>query len=198
MGKRQDAALETRQKLIDAVKKLSETKEYYEMSIDEITQTAGVAKGTFYTYFKRREDIISVIAYENLDKALKRASNRKMDVAEKIARFLGDFADIIEETTLQVAQQWYRSVTSPLDGDTLGMDKLNYDRDFIEGCLQSAVDNGTLQADTPVSSLTVQIISAYYGAVALWCMSDGKIDQTEIIKDFCKDSLPKIINAYRR
>ena len=198
MGKRQDAALETRQKLIDAVKKLSETKEYYEMSIDEITQTAGVAKGTFYTYFKRREDIISVIAYENLDKALKRASNRKMDVAEKIARFLGDSADIIEETTLQVAQQWYRSVTSPLDGDTLGMDKLNYDRDFIESCLQSASDDGTLQADTPVSSIALQIVSAYYGAVALWCMSDGKIDQTEIIKDFCKDSLPKIINAYRR
>ena len=70
MGKRQEAALETRQKLINAVKKLSETKEYHEMSIDEITQTAGVAKGTFYTYFKRREDIISVIAYENFDKAL--------------------------------------------------------------------------------------------------------------------------------
>ena len=198
MGKRQEAALETRQKLIDAVKKLSETKAYHEMSIDEITQTAGVAKGTFYTYFKRREDVISVIAYENFDKALKRSAKKKADVTEKIARFLNESAEIIQNGTLQIAQQWYRSVTSPLDGDTLGTDKLNYDRDFIESCLQSAADNGTLQADTPVSSLTVQIISAYYGAVALWCMSDGKISQTEVIKEFCKDSLPKIINAYRR
>lgn len=55
-----------------------------------------------------------------------------------------------------------------------------------------------LQSDMPVSSISMQIISAYYGAVALWCMSDGKIDQTEIIKDFCKDSLTKIINSYRR
>ena len=198
MGKRQEAALETKQKLIDAVKKLSETKKYHEMSIDDITRTAGVAKGTFYTYFKRREDIISVIAYENLDKALRKASDEEMDAAEKIGRFLNDSASIIKENSLQIAQQWYRSVTSPLEGDTLGMDKLNYDRSFIEGCLQNAVDNGILQSDMPVSSISMQIISAYYGAVALWCMSDGKIDQTEIIKDFCKDSLTKIINSYRR
>ena len=198
MGKRQEAALETKQKLIDAVKKLSETKKYHEMSIDDITQTAGVAKGTFYTYFKRREDIISVIAYENLDKALRRASDEEMDAAEKIEQFLNDSASIIKENSLQIAQQWYRSVTSPLEGDTLGMDKLNYHRSFIERCLQNAVDNGILQSDMPVSSISMQIISAYYGAVALWCMSDGKIDQTEIIKDFCKDSLTKIINSYRR
>ena len=198
MGKRQEAALETRQKLIDAVKKLSETKPYNEMSIDDITQTAGVAKGTFYTYFKRREDIISVIAYEDLDRALKRAYDDNTDIAEKIAHFLNDSAVIIEDTTLQVAQQWYRSVTSPLDGDTLGMDKLSYDSGFVEHCLQNAVNNGDLQADTPVSSLSLQIVSAYYGAVALWCMSDGKIPHKEIITDFCKDSLSKIINAYRR
>ncbi len=198
MGKRQEAALETRQKLIDAVKKLSETKPYNEMSIDDITQTAGVAKGTFYTYFKRREDVISVIAYEDLDRALKRAYDDNASVAEKISRFLNDSAVIIEDTTLQVAQQWYRSVTSPLDGDTLGMDKLSYDSGFIERCLQSAVENGDLQEDTPVASISLQIISAYYGAVALWCMSDGKISHNEIIKDFCKDSLSNIINAYRR
>ncbi|MBD5080235.1 MAG: TetR/AcrR family transcriptional regulator [Ruminococcaceae bacterium] len=198
MGKRQEAALETRQKLIYAVKKLSETKAYHEMSIDDITRTAGVAKGTFYTYFKRREDIISVIAYENLDMAQKRASDEEMDVAEKIEQFLNDSASIIEENSLQIAQQWYRSVTSPLEGDTLGMDKLNYDRSFIERCLQKAIDSGILQSNMPVSSISMQIISLYYGAVALWCMSDGKIEHTAIIKDFCKDSLAKIINSYRR
>ena len=198
MGKRQDAALETRQKLINAVKKLSETKAYNEMSIDDITQTAGVAKGTFYTYFKRREDIVSVIAYEALDRALKRAFDENADVIEKISCFLKDSASIIENNTLQVAQQWYRSVTSPIDGDTLGMDKLDYDRGFIERCLRDGVESGSLREDTPVSSLSFQIVSAYYGAVALWCMSDGKISHIDIINDLCGDCLAKIINAYRR
>lgn len=194
MGKRQEAALETRQKLIDAVKKLSEAKRYDEMSIDDITQTAGVAKGTFYTYFKRKEDIISVIAYETLDEVMRRVCAESDSVTERIAGFLNDSARIIEDKTLQVAQQWYRSVTSPLDGDALGMDKLSYDWDFIERCLQSAIDDGTLREDAPVASISLQIVSAYYGAVALWCMSDGKISHVDVIKDFCKDSLPRIIN----
>lgn len=198
MGKRQEAALKTRQKLIDAVKKLSETKAYNEMSIDDITQAAGVAKGTFYTYFKRREDIISVIAYEDLDQVQKRVSDENADVVESMTRFLNDSALIIEGATLQVSQQWYRSIASPLDGDTLGMDKLSYDRGFIERCLQNAVDNGELQEDTPVSSISLQIVSAYYGAVVLWCMSEGEITHKEIIKDFCKNSLPKIINEYKK
>lgn len=67
-----------------------------------------------------------------------------------MARFLNNFVLIIEDTKLQVSQQWYRSVTSPLNGDTIGMDKLSFDRDFIENCLQSAVDNGVLRSDTPV------------------------------------------------
>ncbi|MDE6833146.1 MAG: TetR/AcrR family transcriptional regulator [Ruminococcus sp.] len=198
MGKRQESALETRQKLIDAVKKLSEIKAYYEMSIDDITQMAGVAKGTFYTYFRRKEDIISVIAYEDFDKTLEKISDDSIDIKDRIARFLNDSVHIIENNSLQIAQQWYRSVTSPLNGDTLGMDKIKYDRSFIENCLQCAVDNGTLKEDTPVSSLSLQIVSAYYGAVVLWCMSDGKISQTELVNDFGRDSLSGIINAYRR
>ena len=115
IGKRQEATLETRQKLIGAVKKLSETKAYHEMSIDDITQTAYVANGTFYTYFKHREDIISIIAYENLNQVLKHASDETIDVIERIAQFLIDTDAIIQENSLQIAQQWYRSVTSLLD-----------------------------------------------------------------------------------
>ena len=167
------------------------------MSIDDITQTAGVAKGTFYTYFRRREDIISVIAYEDFDKSLEGISDDSMDVSDRIAHFLNASVRIIESNSLQIAQQWYRSVTSPLDGDTLGMDKINYDRNFIENCLKCAVDNGTLKENTPVTSLALQIVSVYYGAVVLWCMSDGKISQSELVNDFCRDGLSGIIDKYR-
>lgn len=44
-----------------------------------------------------------------------------MDIAEKIAQFLSDFASIITENSLQIAHQWYHSVTSPIVDDTLGI-----------------------------------------------------------------------------
>ncbi|MCQ2465881.1 MAG: TetR/AcrR family transcriptional regulator [Oscillospiraceae bacterium] len=197
MGKRQEMALETRQKLIDAVKRLSETKRYNEMSIDDITQEAGVAKGSFYTHFKRREDIVSVIALERFELVKEKSSADNLDIVMQISEFLIESVNIIEDNTLEVGQQWYRSVTSPVDGETLGMSKLDYDRQFISNLLKNAVDKDVLKSETDVDALTLQIVSLYYGAVALWCMSDGEISQVDIVRNFCKNELASIIGKYR-
>ncbi len=197
MGKRQEMALETRQKLIDAVKRLSETKRYNEMSIDDITQEAGVAKGSFYTHFKRREDIVSVIALERFELVKEKSSADNLDIVMQISEFLIESVNIIEDNTLEVGQQWYRSVTSPVDGETLGMSKLDYDRQFISNLLKNAVDKDVLKSETDVDALTLQIVSLYYGAVALWCMSDGEISQVDIVRNFCKNELASIIEKYR-
>ena len=197
MGKRQEMALETRQKLIDAVKALSETKKYDAMSIDEITQKAGVAQGSFYTHFKRREDLVSVIVNERFCRAQERSSDDNLDIVAQISGFLMESIHIIEETTLGVAQQWYRSVTSPLKGDTLGMGKLNDDMHFIAKLLQNAVDKRILSDELDIHALTLQIVSLYYGAVALWCMSDGEISQVDIIRNFCQNELAGMIEKYR-
>ena len=58
MGSRQEAALQTRKKLTEAGKKIICEKGLTNTSIEEITEAAGVSKGTFYTYFKRKEDIV--------------------------------------------------------------------------------------------------------------------------------------------
>lgn len=197
MGKRQEMALETRQKLIDAVKRLSETKRYNEMSIDDITQEAGVAKGSFYTHFKRREDIVSVIAQERFELVKEKSSDDNLDIVMQISEFLIESVNIIEDNTLEVGQQWYRSVTSPVDGETLGMSKLDYDRQFISNLLKNAVDKDVLKSETDIDALTLQIVSLYYGAVALWCMSDGEISQVDIVRNFCKNELASIIGKYR-
>lgn len=58
MNKRQQSAQNTRKKLIQAALKLLKEKGFKAINVEEITKEAGVAKGTFYIYFKRKEDII--------------------------------------------------------------------------------------------------------------------------------------------
>ncbi len=58
MSARQENALKTRQKILDAAAMLMTKNEFDELNIDEITRTCGVAKGTFYTYFKHKNDVI--------------------------------------------------------------------------------------------------------------------------------------------
>ena len=64
MTNRQIAALETRRKLLETAKKLICEKGLVNTSIEEITKACGVSNGTFYTYFKRKEDVVFELSRE--------------------------------------------------------------------------------------------------------------------------------------
>lgn len=55
---RQKKALETRQKLLDTALKLFAKRGFEHVSIAQITTTCGVSKGTFYTHFATKYDIV--------------------------------------------------------------------------------------------------------------------------------------------
>ena len=64
MTNRQLAALETKRKLLETAKKIVGEKGLVNTSIEEITKACGVSNGTFYTYFKRKEDVIFALSRE--------------------------------------------------------------------------------------------------------------------------------------
>ncbi|WP_461863669.1 TetR/AcrR family transcriptional regulator [Thermococcus sp.] len=54
----------TREKLVNAAMELFASKGFDKTTVDEIVAKAGVAKGTFYLYFKSKEDLIKELAFE--------------------------------------------------------------------------------------------------------------------------------------
>ena len=61
MSKRDEQAKETKQKIIESARLLIREKGIENVSVDDITKNAGVAKGSYYVYFKKKEDIIGEI-----------------------------------------------------------------------------------------------------------------------------------------
>lgn len=70
MTNRQLAAAETRKRLVEAAKAIICDKGLSNTSIEEITEASGVSKGTFYTYFKRKEDIVFELSGGMFDEIL--------------------------------------------------------------------------------------------------------------------------------
>ena len=58
MTKRQEIAQETRRRIYTTACSLIEKNGFANVSVEDITRACGVAKGTFYVYFKRKEEII--------------------------------------------------------------------------------------------------------------------------------------------
>ncbi|GAB6135865.1 TetR/AcrR family transcriptional regulator [Thermococcus prieurii] len=54
----------TREKLVSSAMELFAKKGFDKTTVDEIVAKAGVAKGTFYLYFKSKDDLIKELAFE--------------------------------------------------------------------------------------------------------------------------------------
>lgn len=53
-------AIRTKATLLESAKKLITERGFDRVSVEDITSGAGVAKGTFYHYFKSKEDLIRI------------------------------------------------------------------------------------------------------------------------------------------
>lgn len=58
LTKRKLQARETRKRILESALSLFRERGFDQVSIDEITSSAGVSKGSFYTYFQTKSDII--------------------------------------------------------------------------------------------------------------------------------------------
>ncbi|MBQ3762956.1 MAG: TetR/AcrR family transcriptional regulator, partial [Clostridia bacterium] len=85
MTKRQKNALETRQKIYETACSLIEEKGFANVSVEDITDACGVAKGTFYVYFKRKEDIVFECCKAWFCDVDRKAREHKGTIVEKLA-----------------------------------------------------------------------------------------------------------------
>ena len=72
LTKRQQQALETEARIYKAATEVINEKGLNNTSIEDITTRAGVAQGSFYTYFKSKEDVV-LYTFQNADNVYERA-----------------------------------------------------------------------------------------------------------------------------
>ena len=196
MGKRQEAAKLTRENIVQAAKKLHEERGLSNVSVDEIVAKANVSKGSFYVYFRRKEDVASEIAFRQFDALKESLEQLPGTAAVKLGRFLTESVRYIEEQGLSICKEWMKSAVSPNGEDNSGMAKLDFDRDFILKTILSAKESGEISAKAPMESLADMIMAEYYGCVTMWSMTDGSFPMQECIEQFA-DTLNGMLKLYQ-
>ena len=154
-----------KEKICKSAMKLISEKGYDNVSIQEITKEAGVSKGAFYIHFSSKEDLIEKnISYYYDDMKL----DDSHSVYERLQIFLDKSITHIIDTGLKMAQEWFsHSVTSSV----YGMKKLEYDLSYVKEILSDEM-------------LAKEVISVYYGALNLWCFTNGMIDPLDICMNY--------------
>lgn len=195
MNSRQLAALETRKKLVEAAKMIICDKGLTNTSIEEITEACGVSKGTFYTYFKKKEDIVFELSEQMFDEILFNAKEYEGTILEKIANYMVNFSQYIEKGSLKLAQEWIKNVVNP-DISQAGINKLKKDISSAQRLLQLGVDEKMLRQDTPIGALADMMNDVLYGQMLCWAISGGTYSLEERTRKFCEEHLAELMGAY--
>lgn len=197
MTNRQLAAQKTREKLVETAKQIIYEKGLTNTSVDEITEKCGVSKGTFYTYFKRKEDVVFELSRGMFDEIMRDAKAFDGNITEQIAHYMISFAEYIEKSGVKLCQEWIRNVVCP-ELITDEYDKIKLKKDIINAneLLQYGIDKGELKRECPVGLIANTIIDLLYGQALCWAMSDGKYSYTERTKSFCGSLLTELLKGY--
>ena len=198
MTKRQEKALLTRQKLLDTAEDLLKTNGFNALSVDDITKTAGVAKGTFYVYFKHKEAIIAEICRGYFKKIENQITEMKdKDIITKLSLYFDNFMNAVELYGIHICREWVRSSIDPNTApDNDDISKWQYDYNMLENILNNAIKNNELKENTPVQTLTHLVISQLYGMMTCWCMSDGTFEPKKWTKKFADIQLKAVFGKY--
>ena len=198
MNKRQISAEETRKKLLNAAISLLHEKGFAAINVDDITNKAGVSKGSFYTYFKRKEDIVLEITrapYQQIYEKMQEMQGK--EITEKLAFYMKNFMACIDNCGLNLCRQWTRDLLDPANTpDNKDARKWDYDVKMLQKILDEAVADNQLIKETPVLTLTHLLISQLYGMMTCWCMSDTKFSPLEWIDKFSEIQLKAVFEPY--
>ena len=197
MTNRQIVAQETRRKIVESAKKIICERGLANTSIDEITEACGVAKGSFYTYFKRKEDIIFELSRGMFDEILDNAKNHSGTFLDKLQNYMTEFASYIEKSSVKLTQEWIKNVVIP-ESVPKGYEnnKLEIDINNTTKLLRYGIEIGELKNDCPITQLAYIITDLLYGQMLCWTMSNGAYSYKERTQEFCKMSLHSIFKNY--
>lgn len=197
MTNRQLAALETRKKLLEAAKEIICEKGLVNTSISEITNACGVANGTFYTYFKRKEDIVFALSREMFQEIYEKAQACDGTFMERLRFFIVNFSGYIEKSSLKMCQEWVRNTVDPdLVENENDKTKLQFDINSVEELIRKGVEQGELKRDTPVELLAHTLIDILYGQMLCWDMTGGAYSLKARAAEFCDNFLEIMLTQY--
>lgn len=180
LTKRQLQAIETKNKIYDAAVMEFNRKGFNNVSIEDITKAAKVAKGSFYTHFQSKEDLV-LYSYTRADVAYQKAyeESEGQDFLNRMISFLqgyyAEFETCGKELEKAVISSYYAFPC---------YNHYHKDRVLLQ-CFGRIVDQGKaegkLDPDIPTNSYVNMLLSALIGIEVLWCFDESGMNMNELL-----------------
>jgi AcrR family transcriptional regulator len=197
--KRQRQAQVTKRALFESALVLFKEKGYESVTVEDITQRAGTAKGSFYTYFRTKSDIL-IEEFRTIDQYYRvwsRNLRRYPDTRAKLVALtraqMRYVRDNVGLTTLKIL--YASNIVEPTTEKIL-IDTSRYLHQLVQGLIEEGQAAGEVRTDVPAQRLA-QLYNRAFRAVFLdWAIANEAYDLVKDGVEFCEViALPAISAA---
>jgi AcrR family transcriptional regulator len=180
---RKKHAMMTRQAIYNAGISLISKKGYYRVTIEDICEKAGVSRGTFYSHFKSKDEIV-IEQFLKLDAyysdTVAREMKSKKTADEKLMAFTMGVTSYLERLGIANTKVAYQSQigaerdeSSPVAAEGRALYTL------IRTAIVEGLEKGELRGDLTADDLTRAVIRVMRGVIFDWCLTNGGFDLEE-------------------
>jgi TetR/AcrR family transcriptional regulator, fatty acid metabolism regulator protein len=195
LNQRQINAMHTKEKIYQVALKLFIEKGFENVSITDITQHVGTAKGTFYTHFKSKDQII-VDHYKKIDDHYEVTYQNLTNIEsnfEKIMRILNEgflYTENIGKELLRIVL--ISQISGKEDVPFVMSNKRKIYRILLE-LVQKGQQKSEFSSKQDANKLVVAILQHYSGVYMRWCL----LEEDNSLSDMGMDSMSLLINSFR-
>lgn len=179
---RQMQALATKNKIYKIAIELMEKNGYENMKIEDICKKAKVSVGSFYNYFKSKNDILSEI--------FKRADNyfenevidniNSSNSLDQIVEFFTYYANYNELVGIDTMKQLYNF------NNKLFITEGRYMQNSIKDIITKGQSKGEISDIMTPNEISKYLFIAARGIAYDWCLHEGKYDIKEFMNNYFK------------
>ena len=201
MTKRQQQALETKTVIFDTAVALFNEKGYDNVTVEEITTRAGVAKGSFYTYFRSKSDIV-IEEFRNIDdfyKRYERNLKRYSSATKRLVAFTrAQLRYVRDEVGLRLLKLLYANNIMVSDAESILIDTGRFLHEIVKRIVVYGQETGEFRTDLSPDDLALYINRGMRSVFLDWAISDNRFDLVTEGVQFCQNILCPAVNANSR
>ena len=167
MSRRERKKQETKTNILGAARHLFEEKGFENTSIEEITEKADVAKGTFFNYFTSKDSLMTGISEEEVEDILFYVDEELRDIEGPVKKIRLVLERLLEDAIPYLhltGRIMFSSIinTSECPSPFFKINKL------LENLVKEGQLNGELTDEFSSEDIATSILGSYYGVIFKW------------------------------
>lgn len=154
---------ERRKEILETAERLFLTKGYTKTTVNDILKEIGIAKGTFYHYFKSKEEvmdeIIMKIIKEDVTKAKRIVSNPDIPVLDKLFKILMEQSPKSGDVKEKMIEQFHQPNNAEMHQKSLVQSIIHLSPVLTE-VLEQGIEEGIFSTSYPQETIELLLSSA--------------------------------------